>query len=157
MENLKSKYIDLSFVNQKKEELINIPDFLPWGISLQFKDNPTRLKIIEENNLKRVYVLKHVKRNEYVKMHKTDFFFHAEELVRFVEKYPQFKGVLKEELLNKDIIINESLTVMSLFDIFNNEGKYFEDNIYNKLEVSWVFKHINRNVKLWPACLRKCI
>lgn len=24
MENLKSKYIDLSFVNQKKEELINI-------------------------------------------------------------------------------------------------------------------------------------
>lgn len=56
MENLKSKYIDLSFVNQKKEELINIPDFLPWGISLQFKDNPTRLKIIEENNLKRVYV-----------------------------------------------------------------------------------------------------
>lgn len=89
MENLKSKYIDLSFVNQKKEELINIPDFLPWGISLQFKDNPTRLKIIEENNLKRVYVLKHVKRNEYVKMHKTDFFFHAEELVRFVEKYPR--------------------------------------------------------------------
>lgn len=56
MENLKSKYIDLSFVNQKKEELINIPDFLPWGISLQFKDNPTRLKIIEENNLKRVYI-----------------------------------------------------------------------------------------------------
>ena len=53
MENLKSKYIDLSFVNQKKEELINIPDFLPWGISLQFKDNPTRLKIIEENNLKK--------------------------------------------------------------------------------------------------------
>ena len=36
---------------------------------------------------------------KYVKMHKTDFFFHAEELVRFVEKYPQFKGVLKEELL----------------------------------------------------------
>lgn len=113
MENLKSKYIDLSFVNQKKEELINIPDFYPWGISLQFKDNPTRLKIIEENNLKRVYVLKHVKRNEYVKMHKTDFFFHAEELVRFVEKYPQFKGVLKEELLNKDIINYESITGMS--------------------------------------------
>ena len=121
MENLKSKYIDLSFVNQKKEELINIPDFLPWGISLQFKDNPTRLKIIEENNLKRVYVLKHVKRNEYVKMHKTDFFFHAEELVRFVEKYPQFKGVLKEELLNKDIINYESITSMSLLEIFNKE------------------------------------
>ena len=132
MENLKSKYIDLSFVNQKKEELINIPDFLPWGISLQFKDNPTRLKIIEENNLKRVYVLKHVKRNEYVKMHKTDFFFHAEELVRFVEKYPQFKGVLKEELLNKDIINYESITGMSLLEIFNKEGKYFEDKIYNK-------------------------
>ena len=133
MENLKSKYIDLSFVNQKKEELINIPDFLPWGISLQFKDNPTRLKIIEENNLKRVYVLKHVKRNEYVKMHKTDFFFHAEELVRFVEKYPQFKGVLKEELLNKDIINYESITGMSLLEIFNKEGKYFEDKIYNKV------------------------
>ena len=132
MENLKSKYIDLSFVNQKKEELINIPDFLPWGISLQFKDNPTRLKIIEENNLKRVYVLKHVKRNEYVKMQKTDFFFHAEELVRFVEKYPQFKGVLKEELLNKDIINYESITGMSLLEIFNKEGKYFEDKIYNK-------------------------
>ena len=132
MENLKSKYIDLSFVNQKKEELINIPDFLPWGISLQFKDNPTRLKIIEENNLKRVYVLKHVKRNEYVKMHKTVFFFHAEELVRFVEKYPQFKGVLKEELLNKDIINYESITGRSLLEIFNKEGKYFEDKIYNK-------------------------
>ena len=132
MENLKSKYIDLSFVNQKKEELINIPDFLPWGISLQFKDNPTRLKIIEENNLKKVYVLKHVKRNEYVKMHKTDFFFYAEELVRFVEKYPQFKGVLKEELLNKDIINYESITGMSLLEIFNKEGKYFEDKIYNK-------------------------
>ena len=132
MENLKSKYIDLSFVNQKKEELINIPDFLPWGISLQFKDNPTRLKIIEENNLKKVYVLKHVKRNEYVKMHKTEIFFHAEELVRFVEKYPQFKGVLKEELLNKDIINYESITGMSLLEIFNKEGKYFEDKIYNK-------------------------
>ena len=89
-------------------------------------------KIIEENNLKRVYVLKHVKRNEYVKMHKTDFFFHAEELVRFVEKYPQFKGVLKEELLNKDIINYESITGMSLLEIFNKEGKYFEDKIYNK-------------------------
>ena len=86
MENLKSKYIDLSFVNQKKEELINIPDF----------------------------------------------FFHAEELVRFVEKYPQFKGVLKEELLNKDIINYESITGMSLLEIFNKEGKYFEDKIYNK-------------------------
>ena len=96
MENLKSKYIDLSFVNQKKEELINIPDFLPWGISLQFKDNPTRLKIIEENNLKRVYVLKHVKRNEYVKMHKTDFFFHAEELVRFLKSILNLKEFSKK-------------------------------------------------------------
>lgn len=96
MENLKSKYIDLSFVNQKKEELINIPDFLPWGISLQFKDNPTRLKIIEENNLKRVYVLKHVKHNEYVKMHKTDFFFHAEELVRFVKSILNLKEFSKK-------------------------------------------------------------
>ena len=74
-----------------------------------------------------------MKRNEYVKMHKTDFFFHAEELVRFVEKYPQFKGVLKEELLNKDIINYESITSMSLLEIFNKEGKYFEDKIYNKV------------------------
>lgn len=132
MEDLNLKYIDLSFVNQKKEELISIPDFLPWGISLQFKGDPTRLKIIEENNLKKAYVLKHVKRNKYFKMHKTDFFFHAEELVRFVEKYPQFKGVLKEELLNKDIIKYESLTGRSLLEIINKEGKYFEDKIYNK-------------------------
>lgn len=135
MENLKSKYIDLSFVNQKKEELINIPDFLPWGISLQFKDNPTRLKIIEENNLKRVYVLKHVKRNEYVKMHKTDFFFHAEELVRFVEKYPQFKGVLKEELLNKDIIKQNK----SLIEL--DENKY---KIYDSIFKEWLKKNMKK-------------
>lgn len=129
MEDLKLKYIDLSFVNQKKEELINIADFLPWGISLQFKGNPTRLKIIEENNLNKVYVLKHVKHNKYFKIHKTDFFFHAEELVRFVEKYPQFEGVIKEDLLNKDIIKYESLTGLTLLDIINKEGKYFEDKI----------------------------
>lgn len=129
MEDLKLKYIDLSFVNQKKEELINIADFLPWGISLQFKGNPTRLKIIEENNLNKVYVLKHVKHNKYFKIHKTDFFFHAEELVRFVEKYPQFEGVIKEDLLNKDIIKYESMTGLTLLDIINKEGKYFEDKI----------------------------
>lgn len=129
MEDLKLKYIDLSFVNQKKEELINIADFLPWGISLQFKGNPTRLKIIEENNLNKVYVLKHVKRNKYFKIHKTDFFFHAEELMRFVEKYPQFEGVIKEDLLNKDIIKYESMTGLTLLDIINKEGKYFEDKI----------------------------
>lgn len=132
MEDLNLKYIDLSFVNQKKEELINIVDFLPWGISLQFKGNSTRLKIIKENNLQKVYVLKHVKHNKYFRMHKTDFFFHAEELVRFVEKYPQFKGVLKEELLNKDIIKYESLTGRVLLEIINKEGKYFEDKLCNK-------------------------
>ncbi len=66
-------------------------------------------------------------------MHKTDFFFHAEELVRFVGKvFSNLKEFLKEELLNKDIINYESRTGMSLLEIFNKEGKYFEDKIYNK-------------------------
>ena len=43
-----------------------------------------------------------------------------------------FVNQKKEELLNKDIINYESITGMSLLEIFNKEGKYFEDKIYNK-------------------------
>ena len=60
----------------------NINNFKVETIELNEERYLEAVKNIEENNLKRVYVLKHVKRNEYVKMHKTDFFFHAEELVR---------------------------------------------------------------------------
>ena len=48
------------------------------------------------------------------------------------EKNKDIIEEIREELLNKDIINYESITGMSLLEIFNKEGKYFEDKIYNK-------------------------